>query len=106
MIGRIWHGWTNLENADKYEQLLKEEIFPGIAAKKVPGYKEIQLFRRPLDNNEVEFITIMWFDSWAAVKQFAGQDYKRAYVPPQARQVLARFDQRSQHYETQERLEY
>ena len=47
MIGRIWHGWTNLENADKYEKLLKEEIFPGIAAKGVSGYKEIQLFRRP-----------------------------------------------------------
>lgn len=106
MIGRIWHGWTKTENADKYEQLLKNEIFPGIAAKNVPGYKGIQLFRRPVDNDEVEFITIMWFDSWEAVKQFAGEDYERAYVPPKARQVLARFDQFSQHYEIREQLEY
>jgi hypothetical protein len=106
MIGRMWHGWTKPENADKYEQLLKAEIFPGIAAKKVIGYKGIQLFCRPIDDNEVEFITIMWFDSWEAVRQFAGEEYDRAYVPPKAREVLARFDERSQHYEIRERIDY
>jgi hypothetical protein len=106
VIGRIWHGWTKPENADKYEQLLKEEIFPRIADKKVPGYKGIQLLRRRIDNEEVEFVTIMWFDSWRAVKQFSGEDYERAYVPPDAREVLSRFDQSSQHYEIKERLEY
>jgi antibiotic biosynthesis monooxygenase (ABM) superfamily enzyme len=106
MIGRIWHGWTRAENADAYERLLKEEIFPGIAAKGVPGYRGIQLFRRPIEGDEVEFVTIMWFDSWDAVKGFAGDDYGRAYVPPKAREVLARFDDRSQHYEIRERLEY
>jgi len=105
MIGRIWHGWTRPENADKYEGLLKEEIFPGIAAKKVAGYRGIQLFRRPLEN-EIEFITIMWFDSWDAVEQFAGEDYEKAYVPPKAQEVLQRFDERSQHYEIKVRLEY
>ncbi len=106
MIGRIWHGWTSPGNADTYERLLKEEIFPGIAAKRVSGYRGIQLFRGPVEDDEVEFITIMWFDSLDAVKQFAGEDYERAYVPPVAREVLARFDERSQHYEIRERLEY
>jgi hypothetical protein len=106
MIGRMWHGWTKPENADKYETLLKTNIFPGIAAKKVIGYKGIQLFRRPIDDYEVEFVTIMWFDSWDAVKQFAGEEYDRAYVPHKAREVLARFDERSQHYEIRERLDY
>lgn len=105
MIGRIWHGWTKPENADKYEQLLKGEIFPAIGAKKVAGYKGIQLFRRPLDN-EIEFITIMWFDSLVAVRAFAGEDYEVAVVPPKARVLLSRFDARSQHYEIKERLEY
>jgi len=105
MIGRIWHGWTKPENADKYEQLLREEIFPAIGAKKVAGYKGIQLFRRPLDN-EIEFITIMWFDSLDAVRAFAGEDYEVAVVPPKARVLLSRFDARSQHYEIMERLEY
>ena len=106
MIGRIWHGWTTPQNAEKYEGLLKEEIFSSIAEKKVPGYKAIQLFRRPLEGEEVEFVTIMWFDSWDAVKQFAGEDYEQAYVPQAAREVLARFDERSQHYEIKESLEY
>ena len=106
MIGGIWHGWTRPENADRYEKLLKEEIFPGIAEKRVRGYKEIQLLRRPINDDEVEFVTIMWFDSWDAVKQFAGEDYEHAYVPLKARAVLARFDERSQHYEIRERLEY
>ena len=53
---------NNLKIAYQSRAHLKKEIFPGIAAKKVAGYKAIQLFRRPLED-EVEFITIMWFDS-------------------------------------------
>jgi heme-degrading monooxygenase HmoA len=106
MIARIWHGWTAPEQADAYEKLLKEEIFPGIASKKVSGFKGIRLLRRSLESNEVEFVTIMWFDSWQAVKQFAGEDYEQAVVPPKARALLSRFDQRSQHYEVRERLDY
>ena len=105
MIGRIWHGWTLPENADVYENLLKQEIFPGIAAKNVQGYRGIQLFRRPMVE-EVEFITIMWFESWEAVKQFAGEDYELAYVPDRARKVLARYDERSQHYEIRAKFGY
>jgi hypothetical protein len=98
MIGRIWHGWTTPENADRYERLLKEEIFPGIEAKRVAGYRGIRLLRRPV-GDEVEFLTLMWFETWQAVRAFAGEDYERAYVPAKAREVLSRFDERSQHYE-------
>jgi len=86
------------ENADAYEVLLKSEIFPGIFAKNVPGFERIELFRSDLDD-EVEFMTIMWFASWEAVKAFAGEDYGRAYVPTSVRALLARFDERSQQYE-------
>ena len=103
MIGRIWHGYTTLENADIYEDLLRNEIFTGIRDRGIPGFQEIQLFRRAI-NNEVEFITIMWFDSIDAIKAFAGDDYEVAVVPPKARAVLARFDDRSQHYEVRERI--
>ena len=106
MVGRIWHGWTTSDNADAYENLLKTDVFPGIEAKGVTGFKEIQLFRRPLNNGEVEFVTIMLFDSWDSVKEFSGEDYEQAYVPPQAREVLKRFDAKSQHYEISERRTY
>jgi heme-degrading monooxygenase HmoA len=101
MIVRIWHGWTTSENANVYEALLKTEIFPGIAAKNIAGYRGIELFRRDL-GEEVEFVTLMRFDSLDAVKAFVGQDYETVYVPDKARQVLARFDQRSQHYEVRD----
>jgi hypothetical protein len=98
MISRIWHGWTSPEHADRYEELLKSEIFPGILAKGVAGFERIELFRRDA-GQEVEFVTVMWFTSLGAVKAFAGADYETAYVPASAREVLARFDARSQHYE-------
>ena len=102
MIVRVWHGWTRPENADAYEQLLRTEVFPGISAKGVAGYRGIDLLRRPV-GHEVEFVTVMTFDSWQAVKDFAGEDYEAAYVPATARQLLARYDGRSSHYELRER---
>ena len=98
MIGRIWHGWTAPENADAYDALLQSEIFSGIQNRNIAGYRGINLFRRDL-GSEVEFITIMWFDSLEDVRSFAGEDYEIAVVPPKARALLAHFDARSQHYE-------
>jgi antibiotic biosynthesis monooxygenase (ABM) superfamily enzyme len=98
MINRIWHGWTTFDNADTYEALLREEIFVGIQNRHIPGFQGIQLLRRPV-GNEVEFVTVMRFDSLDAVRAFAGEDYEAAVVPEQARAVLSRFDARSQHYE-------
>ncbi len=98
MISRIWHGYTTFENADSYENLLKEEIFTGIKNRNIKGYKGIQLLRRNLDN-ETEFITIMWFESLDSVRTFAGEDYEKAVVPEKAQKLLSRYDPRSQHYE-------
>jgi heme-degrading monooxygenase HmoA len=98
MIARIWHGWTTPANADAYETLLREEIFVGIQGRGIRGFRDIQLFRREVDG-EVEFVTLMRFDSLDAVREFAGEDYEVAVVPPKARAVLARFDARSRHYE-------
>jgi heme-degrading monooxygenase HmoA len=98
MISRIWHGWTTPDNADKYEALLKEEIFVGIQNRKICGFRSIQLLRREIEE-EVEFVTIMLFDSLNSVREFAGEDYEAAFVPDRAREVLSRFDEQSQHYE-------
>ncbi len=98
MIARIWHGWTTPENADAYEALLNEEIFVGIKNREIQGFKDIQLLRRRV-GEEVEFVTIMRFESLDAVREFAGDDYEACVVPPSARMVLKRFDERSQHYE-------
>ncbi|MBG0860135.1 MAG: antibiotic biosynthesis monooxygenase [Bacteroidales bacterium] len=97
MISRIWHGYTTKGNADTYQKLLKSEIFIGIHNRNIQGYKGIQLLRRELES-ETEFITIMWFDSIAAVKEFAGDDFEVAVVPDKAQKVLSHYDKKSQHY--------
>lgn len=98
MIARIWHGWTTKENAAAYQALLETEILTGIANRKIQGYKGHHLLRRDLEK-EVEFVTILWFDSLEAMRAFAGDDYEKAVVPPKAQALLARFDSRSAHYE-------
>ena len=98
MISRIWHGWTTPENAHNYEILLKDEIFLGIHDRHIHGFKGIKLLRRDV-RDEVEFITIMEFESLDAIREFAGEDYESAVVPETARALLSHFDKRSQHYE-------
>ncbi len=98
MIVRLWHGSTSAANADAYETLLQEEIFVGIEGRRIPGFVGIELLRRTV-GHEVEFVTIMRFDSLGAVRAFAGEDYEIAVVPDRARALLARYDARSQHYE-------
>lgn len=96
MTARIWYGYTTFDNAAAYENLLRTEIIPGIAAKNIPGYQKFQLLKRELAD-EVEFTTIMWFDSLDSVKAFVGPDYETAYVPDKAQAVLSRFDAKSVH---------
>ncbi len=98
MISRLWHGWTSPENADSYEALIRSNIFPGILGRRIAGLERIELLRRPL-GAEVEFVTIMRFASWDAVRAFAGPDWEVSVVPPAARAVLARFDDKARHYE-------
>lgn len=104
-IKRIWHGWTTLENADNYQQVLLNEVIPGIEKKDIPGYRSIEVLRQNHDT-EVEFITIMTFDSLQNVIDFQGEDYARCYVPDIAQKVLKRWDEYSSHYEFVEERSY
>jgi len=97
MIVRIWHGWTATDQAEAYQRLLRQEIFAGIENRSIKGYRGIQLLRRTLAG-EVEFTTVIRFDSLEAVREFAGEDYEVAVVPEKARTLLKRFNERSQHY--------
>ena len=97
MIARVWHGYTRPEHADSYEALLKPELLPGIG--KAKGYKGSYLLRRNA-GSEVEFITILLFDSIDSIRAAAGHaDYETAIIPEERRKYLARFDAKSAHYE-------
>lgn len=104
MICRIWRGWTTTGNAEAYERLLRSEVIPGIEARRIAGFRQIDMMRRDL-GEEVEFATIMWFDDLAAIKAFVGEDHEVSHVPAAARRVLSRFDERAVHYEVFDRRE-
>lgn len=98
MISRIWPGWTTPQNANLYEELLKREIFAGINSRGIPGYRGIQLLRGD-GPDDVEFYTLMRFDSCDVVRRFAGEEFEAAVVRPKARALLKRFDERSSYDE-------
>jgi antibiotic biosynthesis monooxygenase (ABM) superfamily enzyme len=96
MIPRIWHGWTTAADAKTYEKLLRDEIFPEIAARNIAGYRGAELFIRE-DSKEVEFVTLLRFDSLDAVREFAGPDESKPVIYPKAEPLLTRME-RSCHY--------
>ncbi len=96
MIARIWHGFTKPEDANAYESTLKPELLPGLS--QVEGFRGSYLLRKESDD-EVEFITIILWDSTDAIRAFAGPDYEASIVPPERLQYLSRHDAKAQHFQ-------
>ena len=96
MIGRVWHGWTKPENADAYEKLLKTAGLPTFH--RFAGYRHAYVMRMPKEH-ETEFLVVTFWDSMDAVRSFAGADGKGAVILPGARELLARWDETSLHYD-------
>jgi len=96
MIARIWHGCTKPTDAEAYEKLLRNEIFPSIAARKIEGYRGAELFVRE-DGDEVEFVTLLRFDSMDAVTEFAGPETSKPVIFPKAEALITRME-RARHY--------
>ena len=104
MICRLWRGWTRPDDADAYEHIVRGEVIPGIEARRIAGFRHIDLMKCNL-GDEVEFQTLMWFDNLEAIIAFMGDDFSVSHVPAAARAVLKRFDDRAAHYEVIDRRE-
>lgn len=96
MIARVWRGFSSPAHADAYESMLKPELLPGLSSRK--GFRGSYLLRRPA-GDEVEFVTIILWDSLDDVRAVAGENYERAVVPEERRQHLTRYDETAAHYE-------
>jgi heme-degrading monooxygenase HmoA len=96
VIARVWHGWTSRTDADAYEEFLRTKMFPSIH--RIEGFQGADLLRRD-EGDEVAFVTITRFESLDSVRSFAGDDYEVAVIEPEARALLSRLDERSEHYE-------
>ena len=97
-IKRVWHGWTTKDNADRYQNILQNEVIPGIEVKNIPGLSKFEIMRIELQD-EVEFLTMITFESLQDVIAFQGEHYQKSYVPDAAQKVLKRWDSETLHYE-------
>lgn len=96
MIARIWRGFTKPEDAAAYESMLKPELLPGLAAAK--GYMGSFLGKRS-NGSEMEFITIMFWESLEAIQAITGPEFEKAVVPPERQRYLIRYETESAHYD-------
>jgi heme-degrading monooxygenase HmoA len=98
-VARVWRGWTTVENADAYQAVAEQEVFPAIIERQIPGLISAQLMRSDeVEDGEIEFTTIIWFDRLASVRGFMGENYRRAHLPESARAVLKRFEPEAKHF--------
>lgn len=105
MIARIWHGWTSHENADKYEKLVRGEVFEKVEKLDIVGYQGMQLLRKEQEH-ETEFISMMWFEKLEDVTGFVGEDIETAHVPDTCQNLLSRFEKTVNHFEVRQQLSY
>jgi hypothetical protein len=100
MIARHWKGWTQPQNADAYEALLKNRVLPALS--ELEGYKGGYVLRRDVPSAvdpEVEFIVLNFFDSLVAVQRFAGPNFTISVFEPEARSLLKRVEPFADHFE-------
>jgi hypothetical protein len=95
VIARHWRGWTEVKDADAYENLLKGRVLPGL--KGIEGYRGGYILRSD-GHTEVEFVVMNFFDSLESVKRFAGPDYGIPVFEPEARALLRRIEPVAMHY--------
>jgi heme-degrading monooxygenase HmoA len=99
MIARLWRGVAQgRPNAAAYLRHLEAHVLPALAA--LEGHRGARVLRRE-EGGRVEFLVMTLWDSMEAIRRFAGADAERAVVEPEARAVLAQFDDFVRHYEVE-----
>jgi heme-degrading monooxygenase HmoA len=96
MIARQWIGETLESDADIYGKYLEETGIGEIRTTK--GNRDVWLLRRVHDG-KAEFIVLSLWDSFEAIKAFAGPDYERARYYSEDKKFLLRLDPHVTHYE-------
>jgi heme-degrading monooxygenase HmoA len=97
MITRVWHGRTSLQEADRY---LKFLLTKGTEEyRQTKGNISVKVWRR-MERDCCHFYTVTEWESLAALKLFAGDDYEKAVYYPDDEGVLLEFEEKVLHYES------
>ena len=86
MIARIWRGVTREADKDTYFEYLQKTGLKEYAS--ITGNQGVWVLRR-VDDGKSEFTLISLWDSWDAIKAFAGPDPEKAVFYPEDDKVLA-----------------
>jgi heme-degrading monooxygenase HmoA len=95
MIVRLWRGQALPDKADAYLAHVTQAVFPKLLG--IPGYLGGRVLRRDAGAH-VEFLVMTEWASWDAIRAFAGDHPDIAVVEPEARRVLAAFDESVEHF--------
>jgi heme-degrading monooxygenase HmoA len=101
MIMRMWKARATANRADDYIQHATKVVFPKVNA--IEGHRGAYLLRRQVEG-DVELVVLTVWDSMEAIRRFAGPEPNKAVVEPEARAVLASFDEYVTHFEVADRL--
>ncbi len=96
MIARIWRGVTPESKADDYAGYLAATGLKDYAA--VEGNRGVFCLRR-VSEGKAEFVLITLWDSWDAIRRFAGDDVERAVYYPEDKAYLLELEPKVKHYE-------
>lgn len=96
MIIRTWRGWTRAADAADYEAYLMRTGFAEYTA--TPGNRGAYFTRRDAGERTEFFLITMW-DSWEAVKAFAGEDPSVAVFYPEDERFLVGKELTVDHYD-------
>jgi heme-degrading monooxygenase HmoA len=96
MIARIWRGTVREADKDTYYEYLKKTGLREYAA--TPGNRGVYTLRR-VANGQCEFLLLTLWESWDAIRTFAGPDYEQAVYYPEDDKFLIDRGPRVLHYE-------
>jgi len=96
MIGRIWRGITREKDKDTYFDYLQKTGLKEYAS--IPGNKGVWVLRQVKDG-KAEFTLLTLWESWDAIKAFAGPDYEKAVYYSEDKRFLLELDPYVTHYE-------
>ena len=101
MVARVWRGATRSEDADAYLSFLRSVDFGYPAA---AGYLGV-IALRDVGPERAEFMLVTFWESDAAIREFAGNDIARAVFFPEDDRFLIERGERVKHYEVASRLD-
>jgi len=96
MIARTWHGAVPDAKADAYETYLQLTGIPDYET--TPGNRGVFILRRS-DGGVTNFLLITLWDSYEAIRAFAGDDPERARYYPEDTDYLLELEPSVIHYE-------